>query len=75
MVFAVFIQTPPINEFEISLFSRSIESLGVIKMRILEAKTKLTHVNLFAVIIDNNQVDFILTEAEEKFRDFPGKKY
>jgi len=37
MVFAVFIQTPPINEFEISLLSGSIESFEVIKMRILEA--------------------------------------
>ncbi len=67
---AVFIQPPSIKELEIRLLARSTDGLEIIKQRIAKAEHELTYVNLFDIILINDQLDVALQEAEDKVREF-----
>ena len=67
---AVFIQPPSIKELENRLISRSTDCMEVIKQRIAKAEYELTFVNLFDIVIINDQLEVALREAEEKVRMF-----
>ena len=67
---AVFIQPPSIKELENRLLARSTDCIEVIKQRIAKAEYELTFVNLFDVIIINDQLKAALLEAEEKVTEF-----
>ena len=67
---AVFIQPPSINELEKRLLARSTDCIDVIKQRIAKAEYELTFVNLFDIVIINDQLEVALQEAEEKVRMF-----
>jgi guanylate kinase len=67
---AVFIQPPSIKELENRLISRSTDCMEVIKQRIAKAEYELTFVNLFDIVIINDQLKDALQEAEEKVRKF-----
>ena len=67
---AVFIQPPSIKELENRLISRSTDCMEVIKQRIAKAEYELTFVNLFDIVIINDQLEVALQEAEEKVRTF-----
>ena len=67
---AVFIQPPSIKELENRLISRSTDCIEVIKQRIAKAEYELTFVNLFDIVIINDQLEVALQEAEEKVRTF-----
>ena len=69
-VLAVFIQPPSIKELENRLLARSTDCIEVIKQRIAKAEYELTFVNLFDVIIINDQLKAALLEAEEKVTEF-----
>ena len=67
---AVFIQPPSIKELENRLLARSTDCLEVIKERIAKAEHELTYVNLFDIIIINDQLNVALKETEDKVREF-----
>ena len=67
---AVFVQPPSIKELENRLISRSTDCMEVIKQRIAKAEYELTFVNLFDIVIINDQLEVALQEAEEKVRSF-----
>ena len=61
---AVFVKPPSIDELKIRLKKRKTESDDKINMRIAKASAELATAPLFDVIIENNQLDIALKEAE-----------
>jgi len=67
---AVFVKPPSIDELKIRLKKRKTESPGKINMRIAKASAELATAPLFDVIIENDNLDKALQEAETLVDDF-----
>lgn len=67
---AVFVKPPSIDELKIRLKKRKTESDDKINMRISKASAELATAPLFDVIIENNNLDKALVEAETLVRTF-----
>lgn len=67
---AVFVKPPSIDELKIRLKKRKTESEDKINMRISKASAELATAPLFDVIIENNNLDKALIEAETLVRTF-----
>lgn len=67
---AVFVKPPSIDELKIRLKKRKTESDDKINMRISKASAELATAPLFDVIIENNDLDKALVEAETLVRTF-----
>ena len=61
---AVFVKPPSIDELKIRLKKRKTESEDKINMRIAKASAELATAPLFDVIIENDNLEKALTEAE-----------
>ncbi|MCX6240040.1 MAG: guanylate kinase [Bacteroidia bacterium] len=70
---AVFIQPPSLIELENRLLARSTDCPEMIRERIAKAEHELTYVNLFDIIIINDQLENALQEAEVNVRKFLDK--
>ena len=67
---AVFVKPPSIDELKIRLKKRETESDDKINMRIAKASAELATAPLFDVIIENDNLDKALIEAESIVHDF-----
>ena len=67
---AVFVKPPSIDELKIRLKKRKTESEDKINMRISKASAELATAPLFDVIIENNNLEKALIEAETLVRTF-----
>jgi guanylate kinase len=70
---AVFIKPPSLIELENRLLARSTDCPEMIRERIAKAEHELTYVNLFDIIIINDQLENALQEAEVNVRKFLDK--
>jgi len=73
---AVFVKPPSIDELKIRLKKRKTESPGKINMRIAKASAELATAPLFDVVIENDNLEKALNEAEVLVDGFvnPNKK-
>ncbi|PKG53473.1 MULTISPECIES: guanylate kinase [Olleya] len=67
---AIFVKPPSIDELKIRLKKRKTESDDKINMRISKASAELATAPLFDVIIENDNLDKALLEAETTVSDF-----
>lgn len=67
---AVFVKPPSIDELKIRLKKRKTESDDKINMRIAKASAELATAPLFDVIIENDNLEKALNEAETLISDF-----
>ncbi|WP_417290499.1 guanylate kinase [Corallibacter sp.] len=67
---AIFVKPPSIDELKIRLKKRQTESADKINMRIAKASAELATAPLFDVIIENDNLDKALVEAETLVGDF-----
>lgn len=67
---AVFVKPPSIDELKIRLKKRKTESDDKINMRIAKASAELATAPLFDVIIENDNLEKALNEAEVLISDF-----
>lgn len=67
---AVFVKPPSIDELKIRLKKRKTESEDKINMRIAKASAELATAPLFDVIIENDNLEKALNEAETLISDF-----
>ena len=70
---AVFVKPPSIDELKIRLKKRKTESDGKINMRIAKASAELATAPLFDVIIENDNLEKALKEANSLVSDFINK--
>ena len=70
---AIFVKPPSIDELKIRLKKRKTESDDKINMRISKASAELATAPLFDVIIENDNLDKALKEAEHLVSDFINK--
>ncbi|HLV13644.1 MAG TPA: guanylate kinase [Xanthomarina sp.] len=70
---AVFVKPPSIDELKIRLKKRKTESDDKINMRIAKASAELATAPLFDVIIENDNLENALTEAENLVGNFVNK--
>ncbi|WP_272022156.1 guanylate kinase [Olleya namhaensis] len=70
---AIFVKPPSIDELKIRLKKRKTESDDKINMRISKASAELATAPLFDVIIENDNLDKALHEAEHLVSDFINK--
>lgn len=70
---AIFVKPPSIDELKIRLKKRKTESDDKINMRISKASAELATAPLFDVIIENDNLEKALTEAEHLVSDFINK--
>lgn len=71
---AIFVKPPSIDELKIRLKKRKTESEDKINMRIAKASAELATAPLFDVIIENDDLDKALAEAETLVGDFVNSK-
>lgn len=71
---SVFVKPPSIEELKIRLKKRSTESEDKINMRIAKASIELATAPQFDFIIENNELDVALKEAEELAHNFLKKR-
>lgn len=71
---SVFVKPPSIEELKIRLKKRSTESDEKINMRIAKASIELATATQFDFIIENNELDVALQEAEELAHNFLKKR-
>ena len=71
---AVFVKPPSIDELKIRLKKRKTESEDKINMRIAKASAELATAPLFDVIIENDDLDKALSEAENLVNRFVNPK-
>ena len=67
---AVFVKPPSIDELKIRLKKRKTESDDKINMRIAKASAELATAHLFDVIVENDNLEKALNEAETLINDF-----
>ena len=67
---AVFVKPPSIDELKIRLKKRKTESADKINMRIAKASAELATAPLFDVIIENDNLEKALHEAEKLVDNF-----
>ena len=67
---AIFVKPPSIDELKIRLKKRKTETEDKINMRISKASAELATAPLFDVIIENDNLDKALQEAEHLVSDF-----
>lgn len=67
---AIFVKPPSIDELKIRLKKRKTESADKINMRIAKASAELATAPLFDVIIENDNLDKALAEAETLVGNF-----
>lgn len=67
---AIFVKPPSIDELKIRLKKRKTESADKINMRIAKASAELATAPLFDVIIENDDLDKALNEAETLVSEF-----
>ncbi|HCY81562.1 MAG TPA: guanylate kinase, partial [Xanthomarina gelatinilytica] len=67
---AVFVKPPSIDELKIRLKKRQTESADKINMRIAKASAELATAPLFDVIIENDNLEKALQEAETLVDNF-----
>ena len=67
---AVFVKPPSIDELKIRLKKRKTESDDKINMRIAKASAELATAPLFDVIIENDDLEKALTEANDLVEEF-----
>ena len=67
---AIFVKPPSIDELKIRLKKRKTESDDKINMRIAKASAELATAPLFDVIIENDDLEKAVNEANEKVADF-----
>ncbi len=67
---AIFVKPPSIDELKIRLKKRKTESEDKIKMRVAKASAELATAPLFDVIIENDNLEKALIEAEQLVGDF-----
>ncbi|MFD1615731.1 guanylate kinase [Gelatiniphilus marinus] len=67
---AVFVKPPSIDELKIRLKKRKTESDDKINMRISKASAELATAPLFDVVIENDNLEKALNEAETLIRNF-----
>ncbi len=70
---AIFVKPPSIDELKIRLKKRKTESEDKINMRISKASAELATAPLFDVIIENDNLENALSEAEQLVSDFINK--
>ncbi|MEL0643632.1 guanylate kinase [Olleya sp. Ti.3.14] len=70
---AIFVKPPSIDELKIRLKKRKTESDDKINMRISKASAELATAPLFDVIIENDNLEKALNEAEHLVSDFINK--
>jgi guanylate kinase len=71
---SVFVKPPSIEELKIRLKKRSTESEDKINMRVAKASIELATAPQFDFIIENNELDIALKEAEELAHNFLKKR-
>ncbi|MDX1277279.1 guanylate kinase [Oceanihabitans sediminis] len=71
---SIFVKPPSIDELKIRLKKRKTESDSKINMRIAKASAELATAPLFDVIIENDDLDKALQEAETLVGDFINHK-
>jgi len=71
---AVFVKPPSIDELKIRLKKRKTESPGKINMRIAKASAELATAPLFDVVIENDNLEKALQEAEALIDGFVNPK-
>ena len=71
---AVFVKPPSIDELKIRLKKRKTETPGKINMRIAKASAELATAPLFDVVIENDNLDKALKEAETLVDGFVNPK-
>ena len=71
---SVFVKPPSIEELKIRLKKRSTESEDKINMRVAKASIELATATQFDFIIENNELDVALKEAEELAHNFLKKR-
>lgn len=71
---SVFVKPPSIEELKIRLKKRSTESEDKINMRVAKASIELATAPQFDFIIENNELDVALKEAEELAHNFLKKR-
>lgn len=71
---AIFVKPPSIDELKIRLKKRKTESDDKINMRIAKASAELATAPLFDVIIENDDLDTALKQAETLVGDFINSK-
>jgi len=71
---AVFVKPPSIDELKIRLKKRKTESEDKINMRIAKASAELATAPLFDVIIENDNLEKALNEAEVLIDGFVNPK-
>ena len=71
---AIFVKPPSIDELKIRLKKRKTESADKINMRIAKASAELATAPLFDVIIENDNLEKALTEAESLVGNFVEEK-
>jgi guanylate kinase len=71
---SVFVKPPSIEELKIRLKKRSTESDDKINMRVAKASIELATAPQFDFIIENNELDVALKEAEELAHNFLKKR-
>ena len=69
---SVFVKPPDLNELIRRLKDRGEESEDKINMRVAKAPAELATAPLFDVIVENNQLDIALKQAEKLVSDFIG---
>lgn len=67
---AIFVKPPSIDELKIRLKNRKTESEDKINMRVAKASAELATAPLFDVIIENDDLEKTLAEAERIVSDF-----
>lgn len=70
LTLAIFVKPPSIDELKIRLKKRKTESEDKINMRVAKASAELATAPLFDVIINNDNLDNALTEAEKIVGEF-----
>lgn len=70
---AIFVKPPSIDELKIRLKKRETESADKINMRIAKASAELATAPLFDVIIENDNLEKALNEAENLVGNFVNK--
>ena len=71
---AIFVKPPSIDELKIRLKKRKTESDSKINMRIAKASAELATAPLFDVIIENDNLDKALVEAQRLVNNFVNAK-
>ncbi|MCX7546446.1 guanylate kinase [Xanthomarina sp. F1114] len=72
---AIFVKPPSIDELKIRLKKRETETSDKINMRIAKASAELATAPLFDVIIENDNLDKALHEAENLVANFVNKTH